>query len=173
LISRNRRKYGAYLIHLGVALMGLGIIGIEFFQTQTQVTLKQNESVAFSGYTLTYRGLIVDDSFEERETATSKISVTSSNGNGFVLLPARDYYYRSQQSVTKPGLRSTVVDDLYVILVDWLPVSSDGATFKIYRNPLVIWLWIGTYVLVFGSVVALWPKRRQEEKPSDKVEGTR
>ncbi len=170
LVSRNRRKYGAYLIHLGVALMGLGIIGIEFFQSQTQVTLKQNESVEFSGYTLTYRGLIVDDRFEERETATSKISVTTSNGNGFVLLPARDYYYRSQQSVTKPGLRSTVVDDLYVILVDWLPVSSDGATFKIYRNPLVIWLWIGTYLLVIGSVVALWPKRRQEEKPNTKVE---
>lgn len=164
LVSRNRRKYGAYLIHLGIALMGLGIIGIEFFQTQTQVTLKQDESVEFSGYTLTYRGLVVDDSREERETAISKISITTESGGGFVLLPERDYYYRSQQSVTKPGLHSTVVDDLYIVLVDWLPVSSEGATFKIYRNPLVIWLWIGTFVLVFGSLVALWPKRQQDEK---------
>lgn len=159
LVSRSRRKYGAYIIHLGIALMGLGVIGIELFQTQTQVLLKENESVVFSGYTLTYQGLDIDATREDREVARSQILVEPETGRPFWLYPSRDFYYLSQQSVTTPGLRSNPVDDLYVILVDWLPVSSEGATFKIYRNPLVCWLWIGTGVLILGSLLALWPKR--------------
>jgi len=142
--------------------MGLGIIGIEFFQTQTQVTLVQNESVEFSGYTLTYRDLKIDTSRADRESAKSIIEVIGANGKPFELKPARDFYYNSQQSNTTPGLRSTPIDDLYVILVDWLPVSSQGATFKIYRNPLVFWLWAGTMVLILGTLLALWPKRKSK-----------
>lgn len=160
LVTRNRRKYGGYVIHIGIALMALGIIGIEFFQTQTQVTLKQNESVEFSGYSITYRDLVIDTSRDDRERANSVIEVTGINGRTFELKPARDFYYASQQSNTTPGLRSTPVDDLYIILVDWLPVTSQGATFKIYRNPLVFWLWAGTVVLILGTLMALWPKKK-------------
>jgi len=162
--SRNRRRYGAYIIHIGVALMGLGIIGIEFFQSQTQVTVKKNESIEISGYTLTYNDLKIDDTLEDRETARAEISITKGDREIGWLYPAREYYYMAQQSVTTPGLRSTLIDDLYIILVDWLPVSSEGATFKVYRNPLVIWLWIGTVVMVIGTMLALWPKH-QRVKP--------
>ncbi|MCX6056129.1 MAG: heme lyase CcmF/NrfE family subunit [Chloroflexi bacterium] len=159
--SGNRRRYGAYIIHLGIALMGLGVIGIEFFQTQTQVTLKKNESVEISGYTLSYRGLLVDSSPADREIARAEIQVEREGRTLAWLYPGRDYYYAAEQNVTTPGLRSTPVDDLYIILVDWLPVSSEGTTFKIYRNPLVFWLWIGTLVLMAGTLVALWPRPRQ------------
>jgi len=162
--SRNRRRYGAYIIHIGVALMGLGIIGIEFFQSQTEVTVKKNESIEISGYTLTYNDLKIDDTLEDRETARAEISITKGDREIGWLYPAREYYYMAQQSVTTPGLRSTLIDDLYIILVDWLPVSSEGATFKVYRNPLVIWLWIGTVVMVIGTMLALWPKH-QRVKP--------
>ena len=160
LISRNRRKYGAYLIHIGIAVMGLGIIGIEFFQTQTQVTLKQNETVIFSGYSITFHDLIIDESHQDREIAKSVVEGITPNGSVFSLEPERDYYYVAEQSVTIPGLRSTPIDDLYIILVDWLPVSSEGATFKIYRNPLVFWLWVGSIILVSGTLIAIWPKNK-------------
>ncbi len=162
LVGHNRRKYGAYLIHIGIAIMGLGIIGIESLQSQTQVTMKQNETVSFSGYSITYENLLIDESREDREVATSVVNVTSPNGVEFTLYPERDFYYIAGQSVTKPGLRSTPVDDFYVILVDWLPVTSEGATFKIYRNPLVFWLWTGAIILVFGTLLALWPKKTQK-----------
>ena len=170
LLLQNRRKYGAYIIHVGIALMGLGVIGIEFFQTQTQVTLKQDESVVFSGYTLTYKGLIVDDSRVDREIASSEIEVSSSNGNTFELHPIREFYYSSNQSNTIPGLRSTPVDDLYIILVDWLPISSQGATFKVYRNPMVFWLWTGTFVLIFGTLLAMWPKKKTSRTTAQGVQ---
>ena len=73
------------------------------------------------------------------------------------LYPRRDYYYDAQQPMTIPGVRSTMEDDVYIILVDWQPISTRLATFKVYHNPLVNWLWLGSLVLIFGSIVAVWP----------------
>jgi cytochrome c-type biogenesis protein CcmF len=73
------------------------------------------------------------------------------------LYPRIDYYFDSQQTMTIPGLRSTMQDDLYILLVDWQPVSAVGATFKIYHNPLVNWLWFGSLVFVAGMFFAAWP----------------
>jgi cytochrome c-type biogenesis protein CcmF len=53
-------------------------------------------------------------------------------------------------------------DDLYVLLVDWQPVSSNGATFKIYVNPLVNWLWIGSLLFFIGVIIAAWPDKDPE-----------
>ena len=65
--------------------------------------------------------------------------------------------------MTIPGVRSTMEDDLYVLLVDWQPVTSQGATFKIYHNPLVNWLWLGGLVFILGTLVAAWPDKDPEE----------
>ncbi len=64
--------------------------------------------------------------------------------------------------MTIPGVRSTMEDDLYVLLVDWQPISTQGATFKIYHNPLVNWLWFGGLVFILGTLVAAWPDREPE-----------
>jgi cytochrome c-type biogenesis protein CcmF len=53
-------------------------------------------------------------------------------------------------------------DDLYVLLVDWQPVSTEGATFKVYHNPLVNWLWLGGFVFILGTLVAAWPDKDPE-----------
>jgi cytochrome c-type biogenesis protein CcmF len=81
------------------------------------------------------------------------------------LHPRRDYYLDSQQPMTIPGVRSTWEEDLYVLLVDWQPVSTNSATFKIYKNPLVNWLWIGGLVFILGTLVAAWPDKDPEPVP--------
>ena len=63
------------------------------------------------------------------------------------LYPRRDFYYDSQQSMTIPGVRSSLEDDFYVLLVDWQQVPQQGATFKIYHNPLVNFAWLGGLVV--------------------------
>ena len=78
------------------------------------------------------------------------------------LHPRRDYYYASQQPMTIPGVRSTLEDDLYVILVGWEPIAAEGATFKIYHNPLVNFVWFGGIVFILGTLVAGWPERETE-----------
>jgi cytochrome c-type biogenesis protein CcmF len=64
--------------------------------------------------------------------------------------------------MTIPGVRSTWEDDFYVVLVDWQPVTSQSATFKVYHNPLVNWLWMGSLIFILGTLVAAWPERESE-----------
>jgi cytochrome c-type biogenesis protein CcmF len=162
LAGRNRRRYGGYVIHLGVVLMAIGVIGIEVFQTETQGTVPQGGQVALGNYAITYDSLANFDTPDGRNVARAVVSVYKNDKYVGELHPRRDYYYESQQPMTIPGVRSTWEDDFYVLLVDWQPISSQGATFKIYHNPLVNWLWLGGFVFIFGTLVAAWPDQDPE-----------
>jgi cytochrome c-type biogenesis protein CcmF len=162
LVGKNRRRYGGYIIHLGVVLMALGIIGIELFQTQTQGTIPQGGEISLGQYTVHFDSLAVFDTPDGRNVARAVVSVFKDGKYVGELHPRRDYYLESQQPMTIAGLRSTPEDDLYVLLVDWQPLSTSAATFKIYHNPLVWWLWFGAIVLIFGSIVAAWPDLEPE-----------
>ena len=162
LIGRNRRRYGGYLIHIGVVLAALGIIGMQFFQKETQGSIPVGSSLQLDGYTITYRSLAIFDTPDGRNVARAVVDV-SQNGKFLAELhPRRDYFYESQQPMTIPGVRSSLEDDIYVDLVDWQPISSQGATFKVYHNPLINWLWLGALVFILGAMVAAWPDREKE-----------
>ena len=162
LAARNRRRYGGYIIHMGVILMALGIIGITFFQTETQGTLKPGESLSLDGYQVTYRDLAVFDTNDGRNVARAVVDVSRDGKTVAQLYPRRDYYYQSQQPMTIPGVRSNLEDDVYVLLVDWQPITANGATFKFYHNPLVNWMWIGGFIFILGTLVAAWPDKDPE-----------
>jgi cytochrome c-type biogenesis protein CcmF len=165
LAGRNRRRYGGYIIHLGVVLMAIGIIGIEIFQVETQGTLAQGEQLSLENYTLKYKSLAVFDTDDGRNVARAVIGVEKAGDYVGDLHPRRDYYLDSQQPMTIPGVRSTWEEDLYILLVDWQPVSTNSATFKVYKNPLVNWLWIGGLVFIFGTLIAAWPDKDPEAVP--------
>ncbi len=162
LAGRNRRRYGGYVIHLGVVLMAIGILGIEIFQTETQGTISQGQELNLGRYTVRYDSLATFDYKDGRNIARAVVSVFKDGQMVGELHPRRDYYYESQQPMTIPGVRSTMEDDLYVLLVDWQPVSADGATFKVYHNPLVNWLWLGGIVFILGTLLAAWPDKDTE-----------
>lgn len=158
LVGRNRRRYGGYIIHLGVVLIAVGIIGIEFFQTENQGRVAVGEHLALGDYSLEYVSL------SEFQTADGRLVdravVNLYEGDAFVtqLYPRRDYYYESQQSMTIPGQYSTLEEDVYILLVEWEPLNANNVTFKIYHNPLINWLWIGGLVFIFGTMIAAWPE---------------
>ena len=162
LAARNRRRYGGYIIHLGVILMALGIIGIEMFQTETQGTIRPGQTMELAGYTVTFRELQEFDTNDGRNVARALVDVSKGGTYLAELHPRRDYYYQQQQPMTIPGVRSTMEDDLYVLLVDWEPISANGATFKVYHNPLVNWLWLGGFIFILGTSVAAWPDKDPE-----------
>jgi cytochrome c-type biogenesis protein CcmF len=162
LVGKNRRRYGGYIIHLGIVVMALGIIGIELFQTETQGTIPQGGELSLGQYTIRFDKLSVWDTNDGRNIALADVSVYKDGKFVGQLHPRRDYYYESQQPMTIAGLRSTPEDDLYVLLVDWQPLSTSAATFKVYHNPLVWWLWFGVGVLIFGTIVAAWPSPERE-----------
>ena len=166
LMGRNKRRYGGYIIHISMALMAIGILGIEIFQMETQGTIASGESLDLADYRVEYRELA---SWDDRGAAVNYTrSVVDIYENGIYigqLYPRIDYYYDSQQNMTIPGQHATLKDDLYILLVDWQPVSSEGATFKVYVNPLVNWLWIGSFTFLFGLIFAAWPDKDPADEP--------
>ncbi|PWB54592.1 MAG: cytochrome C biogenesis protein [Anaerolineales bacterium] len=162
MIGKSRRKYGGYVIHLGMVLMAIGILGIELFQTETQATVPQGGQISLGQYIVQFDSLSIFDTAEGRNVARAVVSVYKDGKYIGELHPRRDYYYESQQSMTIAAVRSTPEDDLYVLLVDWQPLSTSAATFKIYHNPLVWWLWFGAIVFIIGSIVATWPSKEPE-----------
>jgi cytochrome c-type biogenesis protein CcmF len=164
LINRNRRRYGGYLVHLGMVTMAIGILGIEVFQTTTQKTLAIGEDLSIAGYTIRYASLAKYPSTDGRFVTRASVNVFREGELLGDLYPRIDYYTASGQSVTIAGTRSTLADDLYVVLVNWEKVSLSQASFKVYHNPLINWLWIGSLIFVVGFLVVAWPEREEEKR---------
>jgi cytochrome c-type biogenesis protein CcmF len=166
LAGRNRRRYGGYIIHISMMLMAIGILGIEVFQTQTQGTVAQGQSLQLAGYTINYKDIAQwSDQGAGVQYTRATVDVYKDGKLLSELHPRIDYYFDSQQTMTIPGQRSTMQDDLYIILVDWQPASAVGATFKIYHNPLVNWLWTGALVFIVGMLFAAWPDKDPSLRP--------
>ncbi len=159
-IRRNPRRYGGYLIHLGVTIIGIGVIGSTLYQQETQRTLAVGESLAIGGYEMRYDrfdgGQISQDG---RIMDIANVTVTRNGRDVTTLRPRRDFFPTGQEgmnSMTIAGAHSTLENDFYVLLVDWEPVNQTTATFKVYVNPLINLIWWGGAILIAGTVMATW-----------------
>ena len=160
LTIRNRRRYGGYIIHISMVLMGIGIIGIELFQTDTQQHISVGEEIELAGYSLRYDTIDRFRHEDGRIITRAELSL-SKDGKYLETLAPRFDIYPDGQPMTIPGVRSTLADDVYVILVNWEGLTEDSTPFKVYHNPLVKWVWIGGYVFVLGILIAAWPEKEE------------
>jgi len=126
LVGRNQRRYGGYIIHLGVVLIGLGFIGDAYFKQETQGTLARGERLNIGAYSLRFEDLRAYPGEDGREVVEASTSLF--RGDEFVrtLQPRRDYFVAQQQPITIPGVYSTAGADVYVLLVGW-EEWADGA----------------------------------------------
>jgi cytochrome c-type biogenesis protein CcmF len=162
LMARNRRRYGGYWIHMGVIVMAFGIIGTEFFQQQTQIRLDRGESVAVGPYEMRFDGLSRYAGPDDLIITEATVNVWKNGEFVTQLFPRNEFYVRTEQPMTIPDARTTFTEDFYVLLINWEPTSVDSATFRIYLNPLINWVWAGGFIFVLGTMVAAWPDRRDE-----------
>ncbi len=153
LFRLNGRRYGGYLVHLGIVAMFVGFAG-NAFNTEYQQAVKPGESMEAGPYRLTYSGqrdisrptfqgveLTMDVSRGDRKLGTYGVQ--------------RRFYYREEQTTTEVAIRTTLLEDLYLILVS---LDEDGtAVVKARLNPLVAWVWLGAGLLVLGTLVAMGP----------------
>jgi len=161
LLSRNRRRYGGYIIHVGVLIMAFGIISTELFQQETQVRLGKGQSVALGDYSLTFEGVERYPGADDLIITKATTSIKRNGRDVGTLSPRTELYTRSQTPMTIPAIRSTVAEDFYVLLVNWEGTSDSAATFRIYVNPLINWVWTGGLIFVVGTLVAAWPPRKK------------
>jgi len=162
LIGANRPRYGGYIVHIAIILIALGVVGSSFYDAEKEIALMPEESMTINNYTLTYDNL---DSYEtESKTVVTTTLSVYNRGKLIGRLTPEKYFHRSyDQAVSEVAIRSTLVEDLYVILVNW---DEDGTTaFKVMVNPLVSWMWIGGGVFFLGGLVAFWPERPKLPAP--------
>ena len=163
LVGRNRRRYGGYIVHFGVVLFVVGATGSAFV-TEKEAVLGEGESVQVGDYTLTYEGMSTYTSLN-RQVFAATLDVSKGGRSVGTSVPQKRLYRTWDQPTTEPAILSTLVEDLYVILIGF---TDQGARFKILINPLMVWLWIGGVVLTVGTLIALWPteaKRPRAAKP--------
>jgi cytochrome c-type biogenesis protein CcmF len=168
LIGSNSQRYGGYIVHLGIVLMAIGIIGSSFYGVEKAGTLKIGESLNINQYSVAFDGLDVMDT-PDKYIVTANLSVYRS---GLLIdhIVSEKYFQKSQnQPVTEVGIRSNLIEDLYVILEGW---NDDGssADFKIMVNPMVFWIWIGGGVFLAGGLITFWPPRRKNPIDLDEEE---
>jgi cytochrome c-type biogenesis protein CcmF len=159
LITANRPRYGGYLVHLAVVMVALGVLGVSFFNTQRDVILAPGQSVNIENYKLRYIGTTTE-SKADRTEFLSTIEVYRDGQFLETMTPKRTFYPSFNMASTLAAIRSTPVEDFYVVPSENLTNGSVG--FRILINPLIWWMWVAGPVLVLGTVVALWPQRSRE-----------
>lgn len=160
LVMNNRRRFGGYIIHLGVVMIALGFIGDAFYKQETQGTVSMGETLTIGAYTLRFDGLKSYYGSDGREIVEANTVLFKDGTQVKDLSPRRDYFVVQEQPVSIAGVYSTPGEDVYVLLVGWETVSNQSSTFKIYVNPLINWVWVGGFVLIIGIVIGAWSKTR-------------
>ncbi len=155
LFGRNRRRYGGYLVHLGITVIGIGVIGSTLFQQETQRTLAKGETLDFGGYSMRYDNFTPAIADDGRQMQIADLTISRNGQELAHIRPRHDVY--PDQPMTIAGSYSTLEADFYVLLVGWENVSEGSATFKVYINPLINLVWWGGLVLMLGTFIAAWP----------------
>ncbi len=163
LVAKNKRRYGGYIVHLGVVMIFVGVLGSSVFQKEAHRPLRNGESMTIGDYTLTLRGT---EQRLERSAAMTRANVDVSQGGKSLgqSHPSKAMYFKSQQPMTEVALHQTLAEDLYMILGG---VNDDGTvSIQAYVNPLVSLIWMGGIVMVIGTLFALSDRmrlRREEQ----------
>ena len=154
LVVTNRPRYGGYIVHIAIILIAIGVIGSSFYEVEKEAVLKPGESMTVKNYTLTYEGMNHYEA-QGKSVVTATLSIYNYGELVGELTPEKHFHWSYEQAVTEVAIRTTLREDLYVILIGW--DENDTAAFKVLVNPLVIWIWIGGGVFVLGGLIAFWP----------------
>ncbi len=192
LVNGNRPRHGGYIVHLAILSLATGVVGTQFFDQRFDAAIHTGESLVIDNYRLELREKFAHDRPDrlaqwaaidvytinpdeyslEREQAVSEgrsgFTVASEARPGDRLVgyvePRHEFYRSHSQVSVRAGIRTNLLEDLYVTPRDFL---KDGrVSFAVSINPLALWLWIAGPIFVLGTIVALWPQPALEKRPA-------
>jgi cytochrome c-type biogenesis protein CcmF len=160
LVNKNRRRYGGYVIHVGIVMAFVGVAASTAFRIEEQRSMRAGESIEVGGYTLTYQGMHNTDT---PHMASMLAEITVARGGKVIttMFPEKRLYKRQQQPTTEIALRTTLREDLYLVLGSY-DDKSGLMTLQVYVNPLVVWLWLGGITMVLGTVIVMMPTAAEQ-----------
>lgn len=155
LFARNRRRYGGYIVHLGITVIGIGVIGSTLYQQETQQTLARGESLSLAGYEMRYDDMTFAVAEDGRNMSIADVTVMRNGQAAAALRPRQDLYPDMPMTIAGAYSPFPGTDDFYALLVSWDRTGAT-ATFKVYYNPMINLVWWGGLVLIVGTMVAAW-----------------
>ncbi len=159
LMMKQRRRYGGYIVHLGILCAFVAFAG-NAMKVEHDVSLKRGESVMVGDYELHYIGLS-ERNDPEKLLIMARVDAYRNGEKVWELYPGKAKFYASpNQPTSEIDIKTTLLEDLYVALVNFDP-SGETAAFKVFVAPFTWWFWFGGVLLMFGTMIAMWPTREQ------------
>jgi cytochrome c-type biogenesis protein CcmF len=157
LTMRNTRRYGGYIVHMGMVFVFIGLAGAAF-NRDVQKDMRQGDTMQIGPYTLVLQGF---DTRPEKNYTAQRIlvEVLRDKKPMMMLYPEKRRFNTTVENGTMVAIYSTLKEDLYVVYPGNSP-DTELPVLHAYLNPLVKWIWLGGAVVVFGTLVALLPNRR-------------
>ena len=163
--TRARRRFGGYVVHLGIVAIMVAVAACSAYKVHNTGTLKLGESMQIGAYSVRFDGL---DRGKEphREWIAANLTVISpggarDRGARRANAPRMNFYERSNDPVGSPSVTEMVLRDVYVSLLSY-DAKANTASFNMWVFPLVGWIWYAIPLLVLGTLIALWPQRKQK-----------
>src|SRR6266508_677352 len=159
LLLRQNRRYGGFIVHLGVLVVALGVAGSQAWSVQTETTLEKGQSVELGGYRVRFDGLSASEESNHFKV-TGAFTISNGQAGGYMLYPAKKFYPQDTNPIAAVDYRLGLFEDVYLVLGDF---ATDGshATVKLQVNRMVSWLWLGGLVLTLGAALAILPDARR------------
>ena len=166
LLRKNRSRYGGYIVHVGIVFMFIGFTG-HAFDSEKEFGLKKDETNHLSGYTFVLQN-IREEERPNHYAWIADLHVSDASGKEIVMLhpEKRIYFHRNpdperRQPHSELDIYSTMKQDIYSIF-NSVDLENGVAYLKIMINPLVNWVWFGGFIFVLGTLVALWPPKKEK-----------
>jgi cytochrome c-type biogenesis protein CcmF len=164
LVSRNRRRYGGYLVHASILLLAIGVAGSSAYQTVSERTLKPGQSAEVAGYTLTYQGLTTR---QESNAQAVRATLDVSRGGSHVatLDPGKNSYPVEGEVSNEVSIYHDprTLGDVFTV-ADQIDSKTQTLYLKVFVKPLVNLIWAAGFLFVFGALVAMWPDAVEQRR---------
>jgi cytochrome c-type biogenesis protein CcmF len=163
-ITAQKPRYVGFLVHAGTALLYIGIAISSTYKLEQEVRLAPGQSATLGGYEFQYKGLFVKEDIQ-KSTVSVEITLVKGGKELTTIVPEKRFYGEGQrqQVTTEIDLRTSLLKDIYVILLGW--EEDQAATFSLIIYPLIIWIWIGGFfVFTIGIIITILSRPQQLPK---------
>jgi cytochrome c-type biogenesis protein CcmF len=162
LARRNQRRYGGLTVHLGVVLIIMGIAGSMSYSIEKEATMALKQELQVGNYQIQFEGLT--GSRQPTHFRVEGAFRVFHNGNDEgILNPALKFFPTQQSPIGRAVHQSSLSEDIYLILSGFSDLDRNQATLKVLVRPLVIWMWIGGFVIALGTLICILPMGKTRE----------
>jgi cytochrome c-type biogenesis protein CcmF len=159
LVGRNKRRYGGYIVHLGIVLIFLGFAGNGTKLEKTE-QVQRGGTIKIGEYALRHDGVKVSDDGQKQMT-TGTVALFKNGQQIDTLYPGRSIFrkHEGEEARSDVAIRRGIAEDVYIVLTPDVDFGTQTVSYQVYVNPLVNWVWLGFGILAFGTGIALLPER--------------